>query len=185
MTMVRLQFHAEASEMIDLAVKWAETYGFRLAAEQFFPDYRVVELTTDNPAEAYEKVDQIRRIAFRRGEFDLTASTTHQFVTRNEDCLYLSIQWPTEEGLRESAIGGVTDDKDLLRAWRQMIRELKTSMHKGAVIRGWTGITGPAPAHRHTVGAHKLAERGVKMLAVAGGSQFLFDDVSFGSANEL
>ncbi len=184
MTAVQLQFHAEAREMIDIAFEWAQRYGFRLAAEEYFPDYRAVQLTKGRRGDG-ETFRQVRRIALGRREFDLAGSTTHQFVTRNEDCLSLSIHWPTKEGLRELSLGGVTEQVDLLKSWRRMIREAKASMHKGAVIHGrLSGITSPVPAHRHTAGAHELAERGVRMLAVAGGNEYRFDDVSVVLADE-
>jgi hypothetical protein len=164
--------------MIDLAFEWAERYGFRLAAETFFPDYRAVGLTSDDRSYVRDRFNEVRRIALGQREFDLAASTTHDFVTRNEDCLYLSIDWPTEEGMRESFLGGVTDQIDLLNIWRRMIRELKVSMHKGAVVHGrLSAITSPLPAHRHTIGAHELAEQGVRMLAAAGGNEYRFDDL--------
>jgi hypothetical protein len=108
----------------------------------------------------------------------MTATKTHWFVERNADCLFLSVQWPSDDRLRESALEGATQDEELLRTWRRMLRGLKASMHKGASVRGWTGIVAAAPAHRHTAGAHQLAEQGVRMLAVAGGTEYLFEDLS-------
>jgi hypothetical protein len=174
MTSVLLQFHAQGGEIIDLARNWADEYGFRLAVEQFFPDYRAVEVDLQSDT-AFEKLHQVRRVSLGRGPLDLTASTAHRFVT--PDVLYLDIQWPTDQGLREGALGGSTDDDQLLRMWRRMIRQLVKSMHKGASTLGWTGIVGPAPAHKHTAGAHRLAEQGVRMLASAGSTEYLFDDV--------
>jgi hypothetical protein len=173
---VQLQFHAEASEMIELAARWAETYGLQLAAEQYFPDYRVVVLQTRDSKEARARLDGVDRIAIGPGDFDLTATTAHQFVTRNTDCLYLDVESPTNYGLRESAIGGATENVDLVRTWRRMIRAMKKPMHKGAVVRSWAAAL-TLPAHMHSPGAHVLAARGVRMLAVAGGNDYVFDDL--------
>jgi hypothetical protein len=172
---VQLQFHAEGHEMLELAATWADEYGFRVAAERFFPDYRVVEVDTRDE-QAFGKLDHVDRVAFARQQFDLTASTTQAFV--NADVLFVSVEWPIDGVLRESALGGSTDDDQLLRTWRRIIRRLRQSMHKGASTRGWTGIAGTAPAHRHTLGAHRLAEQGIRMLGPAGGTEFLFDDLS-------
>jgi len=178
MTSVLLQFHAQGGEIIDLARKWADEYAFRLAVEQFFPDYRAVEVDVQSDT-AFEKLHQVRRVSLGRVPFDLTASTAH-FITM--DVLYMDIQWPTDQGLREGALGGSTDDDQLLRMWCRLIRQLVNSMHKGASTRGWTGIVGTAPAHKHTAGAHRLAEQGVRMLASAGGTEFLFDDLLMSSS---
>jgi hypothetical protein len=179
MTAVQFQFHGEAREMLDRAAEWAEMNAFRVAVERFFPDYRVLALKSHDVSEAYANLGQINRLALRRDEFDLTATKTHWFVERNPDSLFLSVEWPSDDGLRESWLEGATQDDDLLRTWRRIIRGIKASMHKGASVRGWTGIVAAAPAHRHTAGAHQLAENGVRMLAGAGGTEYLFDDISF------
>ena len=164
--------------MIDLAAHWADTYGFRVAVERFFPDYRILALKSHDVSEAYAKLGQLDRLALRRGEFDLTATKTHWFVERNADSLFLSVAWPSDDGLRESWLEGATQDDELLRTWRRILRGIRAPMHKGASVRGWTGIVGPAPAHRHTVGAHQLAEQGVSMFAGAGETEYVFDDLS-------
>jgi hypothetical protein len=51
-------------------------------------------------------------------------------------------------------------------------------MHAGARVHGPTGKSTAAPSHRHTIGAHRLAESGVTMLAVAGGARYEFDDLA-------
>lgn len=179
MTAVQFQFHGEALEMIDLAVEWAETYDFRVAAERFFPDYRNFRaLRSHDVSEAYRSLGQIDRLALRRGDFDLTATRTHWFVERNADCLFLSVDWPADGELRESWLEGATEDDELLRTWRRILRGFKASMHQGASVRGMTGMVAAAPAHRHTAGAHALAEQGTRMLAVAGTAEYLFNDLS-------
>lgn len=51
-------------------------------------------------------------------------------------------------------------------------------MHKGAVVRNPAlGAAQRLPAHLHTLGAHELAEQGVKMLAATGWNEYAFDDV--------
>ena len=175
LTSVILQFHAEGGEMVDLARKWANEYGFRVGVEQFFPAYRALEVNPKSD-QAFDRLHQVDRVSLARGPFDLTAPSAHRFVAT--DVLYLDIEWPRDEGLREGAIRGSTHDDELLRTWRRMIRQMVKSMHKGAALRGWTGLAGKASAHKHSAGAHRLAEQGVRMLAVAGGTEFLFDDLS-------
>jgi hypothetical protein len=82
-----------------------------------------------------------------------------------------------DEGLRESALGGATDDRETLRVWRRVIKHARSEMHVGASIRNpQTGAMDRIPDHRHTSGAHELARQGVKMLAAAGWNEFEFDD---------
>ncbi len=178
MTSVQLQFHAVGDEMIDLALKWGHEHGLRIAAEHFGPEYRVTTLPLLRVVNASQGPSSIDRLALRQAPLDLSAASAHQFATRNKGCFFVSAEWPTEEGLRESAMGGITDDAELLRTWRRMIRQAETSMHRGARVRSaLLGTATAAPAHRHSVGAHELAEQGVKMLPAGGGNEILFDDV--------
>jgi hypothetical protein len=179
MTAVLFQFHCEAREMVDRAAEWAQTYEFRVAAERFFPDYRILALESNDMSEAYATLGQIDRLALRRGRFDLTATRTHWFVERNPDSLFLGVVQPTDGELRGSWLEGATQDEELLRTWRRILRGLKASMHKGASIRGMTGIVRAAPSYRHTAGAHLLAVQGVHMVSVPGGPEYLFDDLAF------
>ena len=86
------------------------------------------------------------------------------------------------DGLRESLVGGVTEDLETLRLWRRLIRQARRGMHKGASARHpATGETRPALSHLHTQGAHDLALSGTRMLAIAGGTEYLFDDCATAS----
>jgi hypothetical protein len=178
MTAVLFQFHGEARELIDRAAEWTQTYDFRVAAERFFPEYRILGLTSNDVSEAYTNLGQIDRLTLRRGELDLTATRTHWFVERNPDSLFLGVAWPTDGELRGSWLEGATQDEELLRTWRRILRGMKGSMHIGASIRGKTGIVQAAPSYRHTAGAHLLAAQGVHMVSVPGGPEYLFDDLS-------
>lgn len=69
-------------------------------------------------------------------------------------------------------------DTDLM-PWKSLLRKLRQGSHKGAsVINPQTGTSTHLPSHRHTSSAHDLATCGVKMLAVAGWNEYLFDDLA-------
>lgn len=180
MSATTFQFHADPHEAWELACRWASEYGLRLAAEQFFPDYRVAAFAPDAGASIEAQgLQQIDRLVLCKGTPDLHASTTHEFVTRNQDCLYFSIGQKTDGAVRESALSGQTEDQDMLQIWKQLIRRARSEMHKGAEVRDpYSGRTRRLPNHRHTSGAHELFARGVRMLAAAGSTEYIFDDVA-------
>jgi hypothetical protein len=175
----RFQFHVDPDEAWELACRWASEYGLSLAAEQYFPEYRVAAVTLDaSECVGTDGLERIDRAALSRRPPDLEGTTTHEFVTRNEDCLYLSIGRYADGTLRESALSGDTDDPDTLRIWRRLIRRARSEMHKGAAARSpHSRSVQRLPNHRHTSGAHALAVRGVRMLAFAGTTEYVFDDV--------
>jgi hypothetical protein len=177
MTRVSLQVHALGTELQDLAMRWANEAGLHLAIERYFPAYEVVELDVERSASAVELTHAIGRVALGRRPFNMNAATPHQFASLNHGCLFVSVEHAGGDGLRESLVGGVTEDGEDLRLWRRLIRQARKPMHRGASIRNpATGATRPAPSHLHTRGAHDLAAAGTRMLAIAGTNEFVFDD---------
>jgi hypothetical protein len=177
---IQLQFHAVGTELVELARRWAIADDMHVAVEQFFPDYVAFEPADRGAAVAVAngRVDRVRRIAVRHAPFDLSATTTLSFVSLNPDALFLSVEWPSTDGLRESAVDGATERPEVMASWRAFRRQARASMHVGAVVRGPNSPAIQAARHHlHTVGAHQLAETGVPMLAAAGWVEFLFDDL--------
>lgn len=177
MRRMQIQFHAERGELISLALDWARDFGLIPVLEQFFPDYRISAVVSDERSDVAGDLANVDRVALCSTDPDLTAVAAHEFVTRNPNCLFVSIGSRDADGLRESALGGDCDDPETLRRWRDLIRYAKSAMHQGATISNpVSGVREPRPGHLHTAGAHQLAASGVKMLAAAGWNQFVFDD---------
>lgn len=172
---VQIQFHADPDEAVALGLGWANRYGLTVVLEHFFPDYRTTvahEAVTD-----LRRLGRVDRLALCSTKPDLAAATPHEFTKRNSNCLYLSIGRREDGAVRESALGGTTDDPETLRTWRSVVREAKSTMHSGATVRDpATGAVQRMPRHLHTVGAHQLAAEQVRMLAAAGWTEFEFAD---------
>ncbi len=107
MASLQFQFHAEPSELIALADDWSSESHLAAVVEQFFPTYRplVVESRIAVAASQLERVD---RMCLDTSPFDTSATSAHEFVTRNMGCLVLSIGQLTDDGLRESALSAVS-----------------------------------------------------------------------------
>lgn len=178
MPRIQIQFHAEPGEILTLASQWAREHDVTsIVVEQFFPHYRALAAGNGGVHGVRRKLERIDRVVLCQQDPDLRAETAHGFVTLNPGCLFVSIGARDAEGLRESALGGATDDKGTLDLWRSVVRQGKRGMHKGASVRNpYTGAVDHVPNHLHTRGAHELAEKGVTMLAAAGSNQFEFDD---------
>ena len=168
---VQIQFHADPEEAVELALRLAREQGLTVVVESFFPRYRARKLGDDGTVRHADRVVLCSRVP------DLSAATAHGFTTRNSDCLYLVIGPYGREGLRESMLGGVSDDDETWRRWKAMIGRARAGMHRGATARDpASGTSSPDPAHLHMRGAHALAEQGVAMLAIAGSTRFDFDE---------
>lgn len=174
MVMISLQFHGDAAELLALAETWAREFNLNMAVEQLFPDYRAIPVADADLRTVPDSL-KVRRVSFGLEPLDVGASTAQDFMARNPDSLTLMLGTPSFEGLRQSALGAVTDDETSLRTWRRVMRKAKASMHKGAsVVNPRSGARQHVKDHYYTDGAWRLARSGVKMLAAAGWNRFEF-----------
>lgn len=171
---INFQFHATPVELVDLARAWRDAYGLHLVAEHFFPDWRVWSL--DQPGERAAQHGEIDRMALRHQAFDLTATTDRVFAQGNPGSLFITVGTLTSDELAESSIGGYASDPAEIELWRRLIRKLRTDLHKGATVHNWVA-SGHLPSHRHTTGAHQLAEQGVRIVQFKDGNEYTFDDI--------
>jgi hypothetical protein len=115
----------------------------------------------------------------RRAAPDLRPKTWLALLDANPGSFLITPGTVYDGGLRESSIGGVSDDMPTLKLWRSIVRFAKAGMHTGAVVRNpRTGAEQERPHHRHTQGAHVLASEGLPMRAVAGWVEYVFTDTS-------
>jgi hypothetical protein len=167
MAKIERQFHATGDELLNVLGDWCRRGDFYLGAESFFPTWRAFEVSLPLPLGMH----QVSRVIIRRIGIDLSATSSQQFLGMNPDSLIIL-------GLREAAISGSTEDKDLFAVWQAWVKGLDAEFHRGAtVVAGLTGSTRRLPRHMHSRGAHDLAEQGVPMLAAAGSNTYRFDDV--------
>ena len=171
---VAFQFHSTPEELIDLARSWRDAHDLHLAAEHFFPDWRVCSL--DRPETHSGEHGTINRLALRRQAFDLTATRGIAFTQGNPGSLFITVGRLMSNELAESSIGGYTHDPTEVDLWRRLIRKVRTDSHKGATVHNWAA-TGHLPSHRHSAGAHRMAEQGVRIVQFKGGNEYTFDDV--------
>jgi hypothetical protein len=172
---IGFQFHATPEELVDLARAWRDAHGLHVAAEHFFPDWRVWSLDKSTKHSAQPRT--IDRLALRRQAFDLTATTDRAFAQRNLGSLFITVGRLMSNELGESSIGGYTSDPAEIGLWRRLIRKVRADSHKGATIHNWA-TSGHLASHRHTTGAHRMAEQRVRIVQFkGGGNEYTFDDI--------
>jgi hypothetical protein len=173
-TGVGLQFHAAPEELVDLACAWRDAHGMHLAAEEFFPDLSAWSLQEgEMPTRSLRAID---RLTLRSRPIDLSATTGWTFQQANPGSLYVTVGRLAGGELAESAIGGYFADPDEVNLWRRLIRKFRSDAHSGATVHN-SSTRGHLPSHRHTTGAHRLAETGVRIVKFKGGNVYTFDDI--------
>jgi hypothetical protein len=180
-TVYRMQFHAEREELIEYIAGWVGWHGLAVVAERFSPEYEPVVVAPGvRLRQAIADLEPVRRICLAREDLVFGGGfiTTEEFMNVNPDCLAIALEPLTEDGLRETALATLTSDPATLEFWMQRVLELDEVMHQGAVaVDPLTGARRWFPGHRHSPGAHELADAGVPMLACAGRTYFEFADV--------
>jgi hypothetical protein len=175
---VGLQFHAEPGELMRFAEDWAVRDSLVVVIERFFPEYVAERVEAGGVIAGARRLGGVDRVALGTVALDAGGSSAVEMMRRNPECLTLLVGRLTDAGLRESSITGYASDEASLRLWRRIVRRARSRMHRGASVYGVnTGALAGHPSHRHTPGAHALAERGVTMLALAGDNEYRFDDV--------
>jgi hypothetical protein len=181
LTIYRMQFHAEREELIAYIAGWVGWHGLAVVAERFFPEYEPVAIPPNvGLRDAVAHLEPVRRLCLARSGLDFGCGfiTNQEFMTVNPDCLAIALEPVTEDGLRETALATLTENRDTLAFWLKLVLELDEVMHQGATaIDPRTGSLRYFASHRHTPGAHELASSGVRMLACAGDTYFEFADV--------
>ena len=154
-------------------IEWARDFGTFMAAEEFFPVYKVQNLDLDSST-LLDSLKGADRLALNRDKFDVNAATTGEFLEKNNNLLTVAVQDVRSEGLRESLLTVYSESPETLAMWRKMLARAKASMFTGAtVFSPFNGVSASAPrGHRYSSGARALAEDGVTLLAIAGNVEF-------------
>jgi hypothetical protein len=175
MTRVNLQFHADPSELINMLSNWIEDLDLYVAAETFGPPYRAIPIDRGDARGELSRLAALDRVSISRAPLQTTISKAFDFHEQNPDCLVASFGKRSSTSLRESALGGSTENLETLALWRKIRRLADTSMHHGSiVVNPLTGARAEVRRHPFSDGALELYRRGVVMLAAAGSVEYQF-----------
>lgn len=167
MSSISNQFHALPEELFYLVTTWVKEFDFRIVEMQLFPEFRVAELhSIANLEGSVIKQEETYSICLGLLPPDLSIDSRLGFFEKNPDYLVLNIGRLTKEGLRESFLSGMTNDQNLIKIWRKLVRHLRKETFTGL----WA-TTPDASAKgfyknaRFTKGARELANNGTKLLS--------------------
>lgn len=94
------------------------------------------------------------------------------FFGVNKNCILVEIGRLSENGLKQSAISTMTNDEFTYDFAKKIIRRLKSITKAGvATVNTESGARAVSRTFRYTVGAEKLQNEQILMLAYAGGNK--------------
>lgn len=176
MAKVSLQFHAAPHELLAWASTWAAEHQLNMVVERFFPETRCVAVQGVDVTGAIEQLDGVwNRIWFSRDSLIVEHSADPPLHGQPE-CMVLHVGDMVPNGLRESAVGAVSDDAAALRMWRNIIKSMKSHLRRGAWVSNPVSGARQRANHYFTKGALAMNQSGVRMLAAAGWGEFELDD---------
>lgn len=174
MAKINLQFHGLPEEMIKFAEECAIEYKLFSVEIAFSPDFKANLI---NDYGSLQDVEKINRICLCITEPDCSVKSVLEFSKKNPDCLSLSIGKHDDEGLVESVLGAQTENKNALKVWRKIVKQLKATTLEGAwVVNPHTNAKEFYKNHRYTEAAKKVADEGVAIKPFAGWNYFILGE---------
>jgi hypothetical protein len=172
---ILIQFHALVDELIDPIKSYVEAEKVHVTALVGRP-FSARE-TDPGALEATLKDPTVTELIFTIGPHHSAATTLRDFREQTPDALSFEIGRLEGDALKESALSGRTYSAAVLAKWQPLAKRLRKILHAGATaVNPVTGATGKVPSHRYSDGAKQLQQRGTRMLPVAGGSLYRFDE---------
>jgi hypothetical protein len=175
MKKIMIQFHATLEELVEYINSVHSEFGS-------FMTLMVLRPFTLKAIDGKISADELQcngdtRIVFTEEKPNITASSPNEFYDSNPGSVGLHIGKLTVDGLQESALAFMSDDKDKAAKATKIASRLKRITKAGATaVNPVNGAEVNARAHRYTQGAKSKYDQGVKILPVAGTSYYRLPD---------
>ncbi|MCU7996650.1 hypothetical protein L5L55_17425 [Shewanella glacialipiscicola] len=171
MKKIMIQFHATLEELVEYINSTSSDLGLVVTVMVLRP-FGLRETDGELSVEALN-IDGDVRIIFTVQKPSMDASSPNNFYDLNPGTIGLHIGLLTEQGLKESALVFMSDDKEKAVIANKVASRLKKLTKAGATaVNPVNGAEANARTHRYTSGAEALYNEGIKILPVAGSSFF-------------
>lgn len=175
MKKIMIQFHSTLEELAEYINSISSELGLFVTIMIIRP-FALREADGKLSIEAMN-VDADIRIILTAERPSIDASSPNNFYDLNPSTIGLHIGRLTEQGLKESALAFMSDDKEKAAIANKVASKLKKLTKAGAIaVNPVNGAEAHARSHRYTEGAKVLHDEGVKILPVAGNSFFKLTD---------
>lgn len=175
MKKIMIQFHAMSEELVEYINSVNSEFGLFMVLMTIRPfDLKEVggEISIDDL-----KLDGDVRIIFIKENPNTAASSQNEFYDLNLGSIGLHVGRLTENGLKESALAFMSDDKDKIAIANKFASQLKKMTKVGATaVNPFNGAEANIRSHRYTEGAKSMYDQGVNMIPVAGNSFYKLPD---------
>ncbi len=165
-TDISIQFYATPTELRSfLRFILSEKTAYATCVQQV--PFQAIELVDGNLDDAIYG-DVPRRVYLTR-ERPITITSKMDLETTVASPLILDVGHLDQAGLHQSWLACRVFDKEALKVWRQIAKSLKQSTEEGVTATNQkNGVSQYYKTFRHTEGARRLQEEGIKMIPPQG-----------------
>ncbi len=175
MKKIMIQFHATLEELVEYINSVSSEFGLFVTVMLLRP-FALKEIDGELSVEELS-VDGDIRIILTTQKPSMDVTSPNNFYDLNQGTIGLHIGRLTVQGLKESALAFMSDDKEKAAIANKVASRLKMLTKAGAIaVNPISGAEASARSHRYTVGAKAMYDDGVKILPLAGNSFFKLAD---------
>ncbi len=175
MKKIMIQFHSTLEELVGYINSVSPEFGLIVTVMVLRP-FALKEIDGELSVEELNVEGDIR-IILTDQKPAMDASSPNNFYDLNQGTIGLHIGRLTKQGLKESALGFMSDDKEKAAIANKVASRLKKLTKAGAIaVNPVSGAEANARSHRYTEGAKAMYNDGVKILPLAGNCYFKLAD---------
>ena len=170
MSSINVQFHALREELFHFIENWSKSFNFYIIQVKLFPETSAHLVPDFNEFKENDlRTQETDFIYLGLSPPDLSITKNHDFLDKNPNYLNIHLGKISDEGLRESSVGGITNDSEVLKIWKKITANVRKETSTGLwIINPVLMKKGFEKRARFTQGAYNLAKNGVKLLPAAG-----------------
>lgn len=170
---INIGFHSTIAEISQKIKSVMFQYKLTAVVVRLWPEFEF-EIIDNMTFEIKDEYLNSARFIFLCKEVPSQLSKNYnEFLSQNVENLVLQIGERTEESIKESTIGTRATDSENIRLWKKVIGIFKKEMYQGVwIIDPRSDAKKYYKNHYFTTGAKNAYEKGIKMKAFAGLSEY-------------
>lgn len=174
---INLEFHSIGDEIINVIKNSVLQYDLYVVSIQLFPKFTCELIRKEDINEKNKVISNSIMIVLYNYEPNLFIEDYNVFLDENTDGIIFELGVLDDEKLKESRISSITENKDTLKIWKDIVKRFKNTMLKGAwVINPNNGAKEYYKNHCYTLLAKELFQKGVKIMPYAGWNEYILNE---------
>lgn len=177
MSKIGMNFHTTQLEVFELIKKVMSEFDLTVITIKLFPNFERELISFEEIDEKKDHIFTSEMIVFCKKK-PMEISTNYAvFLEQTKGNLVLQIGEQTEEFIKESTMGTIVEDSEMLKLWKKVIIKLKKEMKNGVwVLNPHKGVGRFYKDHYYTKGAKVAYLNGCRIKPIAGWLEYHLTD---------